>query len=177
MRCLPIVTVLALAVCLSACAHKPPITGRPAATQRTNAQGIALIKEAEGLRLKPYRENNHWLVGYGHLLAARPPAAISQAQAESYLREDLADCEAAISRCVRVPVTSNEFSAMASLCYTVGTAAFAQSTLVDRLNAGDRKGAANQFLVWTKGTVKGAKTHLSHLADRRKKERALFLAP
>ncbi len=180
MRFLPAVCVLLALATLTACAHKPatpPSGARPAAGLKTNAAGIALIKESEGLRLNAYREGDHWLIGYGHALERKPQGPITNAEAERLLREDLAVCENAIANAVTVSVSTNEFSAMASLCYTTGWQAYADSTLVDRLNQSDRRGAADAFLMWTKATVNGRKRSLPHLEERRRKERALFLAP
>ena len=50
-----------------------------------------------------------------------------------------------------------------------------KSTLRRKLNAGDRAGAANEFLRWNKGTVGGKKIELAGLTRRRKSERHLFL--
>jgi lysozyme len=55
---------------------------------------------------------------------------------------------------------------------TLGSAALACSTLLKKLNAGDTKGAAEEFLKWDKA---GGKV-LAGLTKRRKAERALFLS-
>lgn len=142
----------------------------------TNDRGIAIIKESEGLRLEAYSYAGQWLIGYGHSATAKPGMKISEAQAEDLLRQDLGVCEKAIADAVSVPVSSNEFSAMASLCYNIGWQNFAASSVVRRLNNGDHAGAADAFLMWTKGTVNGQRVSLPHLEQRRQREKELFLS-
>jgi len=144
--------------------------------QFTNDKGIAIIKESEGLKLAAYQYAGQWLIGYGHSATAKPGMTITEAQAEDLLRQDLGVCEKAIADAVTVPVSSNEFSAMASLCYNIGWQNFAASSVVRRLNAGDRQGAADAFLMWTKGTVNGERVSLPHLEVRRQREKELFLS-
>ncbi|MBB5520037.1 lysozyme [Amphiplicatus metriothermophilus] len=147
--------------------------GHPAnANLRINEAGLAIIKQSEGLRLEAYSAGGRWYVGYGHSRTARPGMKITEAQAEALLREDVRDAEEGVKRVVTVPVNENEFSAMVSLAYNLGVGAFARSPVVARLNAGDRKGAADAFLTHNKA---GGKVN-EHLTRRRELERALFLS-
>jgi lysozyme len=145
-----------------------------ASTLKTNAEGLAIIEAAEGLRLTAYTDGKQWYIGYGHA-GANKGQTITKQQAEAYLKQDLTACENAIAKAVTVPVTSNEFSAMASLCHNLGTGGYSRSSVVTKLNAKDRKGAADAFLNHDKATVNGVKKALPQLTERRKKERALFL--
>lgn len=182
--------VLGLAVLASACAQKPVApppaviapppeapSSQPVATLKTNPEGLALIKDSEGLRLDAYQHLDGWYIGYGHAISSKPGTRITEAEAERLLRDDLAVCESAIQDTVTHPVSSNEFSAMASLCFSIGWQRFASSTVVKKVNAGDREGAAKAFLLWTRGTVNGERVSLPLLQDRRQKEKALFLKP
>jgi lysozyme len=106
--------------------------------------GIELIQEFEGLRLVGYRcPAGKATVGYGHTKKARVGQRISMERAEQLLREDLDTFEQCVDRVVSVPLNSNEFSALVSWAFNVGCGAVAKSTLVRKLNAGDRAGAAN----------------------------------
>ncbi len=158
-------------------AAKPDASRAPASSWKTNAAAVAIIKESEGLRLEAYTDGVRWLIGYGHTATAKKGMRITEAQAENLLRQDLAVCENAIAKIISVPVTENEFGAMASLCYNMGTGNFAKSPVVTKLNAGDYAGAADAFLTHTRGTLNGVKQEIPHLKTRREKERALFLAP
>jgi len=145
---------------------------------KTNAEGLRLIKQFEGLRLEAYVDAvGVRTIGYGHTSSVKPGDTISEADAERLLREDIAKTEAAIAKLLGVPVNGNEFSALVSLAYNIGAANFAKSSVRKRLNTGDRAGAAAAILLWAKGRVNGKLKVLSGLARRRAAERALFLKP
>lgn len=145
---------------------------------KTGAEGLHLIKQFEGLRLEAYVDAVGVLtIGYGHTRGVKPGDTISEADAERLLLDDVAETEAAIATLLRVPVNGNEFSALVSLAYNVGAANFAKSSVLRHLNAGDRAGAAEAILLWSKGRVNGKLALLPGLARRRAAERALFLKP
>lgn len=92
-------------------------------------------------------------------------------QAKSYFKHDLAKFEKTVNESVTVPINQNQFDALVSLTYNIGSGAFKNSTLLKKLNKGDYQGAADQFLVWNKA---GGKV-MKGLVRRREAERALFL--
>lgn len=145
---------------------------------KTSSAGRAAIAAREGNVLTAYRDSvGIWTIGVGHTAAAGSPAPragmkITAAESDAILSRDLAKFEAAVNNAVRVPLNQNEFDALVSLAFNIGGGAFAGSTLVKKLNAGDRAGAANQFNVWVKA---GGKT-LKGLVTRRAAERAQFLS-
>ena len=139
----------------------------------TNTQGVTIIKEAETLQLKAYELGGLSLIGYGHLMLEGEKDPITEPTANTLLVTDLAWCEQALERYISVPLTHNEFSAVSAFCYNVGSAKTRTSSIVKRLNAGDRAGAANAFLLWNRMNGKVMKA----LADRRARERSLFLTP
>lgn len=148
---------------------------------RTSASGRAAITRHEGLRLTAYPDpatgGEPWTIGVGHTSRAGPPKVtkgmkITRAQADEILSRDLATFEAAVSKAVKVPLNQNEFDALVSLAFNIGAGAFAKSTLVKKLNAGDRAGAATAFLSWNKAAGKVMKG----LTKRREDERRLFLS-
>jgi lysozyme len=134
---------------------------------------VELTMHEETLQLKAYELGGLWLIGYGHLMLEGESDVITAEQAEAFLKEDLTWCEGAIERYVAVPVTLNEFSAMVAFCYNIGSAKTRGSSVVKKINIEDRPAAANGFLLWNRmnGVVKQA------LANRRAKERTLFLTP
>ena len=146
---------------------------------KTSGRGVALIKAHEGLRLTAYPDPvGVWTIGYGHTTAAGPPKVergmkITDAGADAILRQDLAKFEGYVSSAVKVPLNQNEFDALVSFTFNIGPGNLRSSTLLKKLNAGDRAGAADEFLKWTKA---GGKT-LPGLVKRREAERALFLTP
>ena len=142
----------------------------------TNDAAVALIKTSEGLRLEAYPGGYTWLIGYGHARTARKGMTITEAQAEALLRQDLADCEQAVTSQVTKDVTENMFGALVSFCYNLGPGGMARSSIISALNAGDYRQAADNFLLYNKAKINGEKQVVPHLAERREKERALFLA-
>ena len=80
------------------------------------------------------------------------------------------DAGAGVKAAVSVEMTQAEYSALVSLAYNLGTGAFAGTRVVERLNAGDRKGAADAFLFYDNA---GGAEH-EGLKARRARERLLF---
>lgn len=140
---------------------------------QTNAAGLKLIKDFEGLRLQAYRcPSGVWTIGYGHTKNVQPGQTISREEAERFFQEDIAECEACVTQWVKVPLTTNQFSALVSFVFNCGCNAFRQSTLLRLLNQGDYQGAADQLLRW----INGDKGPLEGLRRRREAERKLFLS-
>lgn len=140
---------------------------------RINDAGLQIIKDSEGLRLEAYSAGSQWLIGYGHTRTAHAGMTITEAQAEQLLREDVQDAENSVRQRVSVPVNENQFSALVSLSYNLGSGNFSRSSVLDALNAGDYAGAADNFL---NHNLAGGQVN-EHLTHRREKERALFNTP
>jgi lysozyme len=142
---------------------------------KTSPRGIALIKSAEGLRLKAYPDPGTgglpWTIGYGSTSGVTRNMVITEAQAEQMLEEDLVRFERIVERAVRVPVNQGQFDALVSFTYNVGEGNFTKSTLLRKLNAGDAAGASEQFSRW----VNAAGKVLPGLVKRRAAECAMFL--
>ncbi len=145
-----------------------------------NQRAIDLIKKWEGFRATAYRDPVGILtIGYGTTAAAgvgidpKPGMTITEAEAEIYLMRAVEKFADQIRPMIKVPVNENEFGALVSLAYNIGPGAFEKSTLLRKLNAGDRQGAADQFSVWR---MAGGKV-LKGLENRRAEERGLFLMP
>ena len=148
---------------------------------KTNAAGLALIKEFEGFVAQWYPDPAHgWKVptiGYGHTDSAGSPKyatsknlTLTEADGSAILQRDLGQYEAAVSAAVRVPLNENQFGALVSFTYNLGAGNLGSSTLLRKLNAGDYAGAAGEFPRWNKA---GGKV-LAGLTRRRAAEQALF---
>ncbi len=124
----------------------------PTNTRKTSPEGVDAIKRREGFRADVYDDGAGYpTIGYGHKLTADELGKLTQvsfAQAAALLRADLAAAETAVSRLVTVPIDQSEFDALVSLVFNIGAGAFRRSTLLRRLNAGDRAGAVEQFGRW-----------------------------
>lgn len=141
------------------------------AIAKIGTKGLALIKSFEGLRLTAYRDIvNVLTIGYGSTGPhVRPGMKITETQAEALLRNDLARFEKAVGSAAP-NANQNQFDAMVSLAFNIGTAAFQNSTLVRKFRAGDIAGAKAEFARWNKA---GGKV-VAGLTRRRAAEAALF---
>lgn len=139
---------------------------------------VTLATSFEGFSATPYRDPvGIWTIGYGstrdvlgHPVTAHTPP-VNKAVAEGLMRRDLTAAATVVHDDVRVPLTENERAALEDFVYNLGAGAFAGSTLLRMLNAGNFKGASLEFLRWDHA---GGKV-LAGLLRRRQAERAEFL--
>ena len=140
---------------------------------KTSHKGIALIKEFEGLRLKAYKcPGGVWTIGYGHTAGVQPGMVISEAQAEEYLMADLIASEKYLND-LRLAINQNQFDALISFIYNVGTGNFSSSTLLRKVKANSQDNSImDEFLRWvySKGRV------LPGLQRRRLAEMKLYFS-
>lgn len=145
---------------------------------RISDKGISLIKQFEGLRLTGYQDSvGVWTIGYGWTQPVdgkpiRAGITIKEETAERLLRTGLVGYERDVSKLVKVKLTQGQFDALVSFAYNLGARALSTSTLLQKLNAGDYAGAADEFPRWIKA---GGKV-LPGLTRRREAEQALFLS-
>ena len=133
---------------------------------------LSFITNEEGSRNKAYKDSKGlWTIGVGHLIKADEQhlltATLTDEEVEELLRSDLRWCSEAVESSVRVPLSQSQFDALYSLCFNIGEGAFRKSTVVRKINENDLPGAADAILMWNKPEV---------LVNRRRRERALFLA-
>jgi lysozyme len=137
-------------------------------------QGRFLIQSFEGFSERAYRDAAGWSIGYGHYLGEGDHSGetVTREQADLLFARDIAKFELAVSTVVPTDrTTQNQFDAMVSLAYNVGTGAFAGSTVARLHNMGDWQGAGDAFRMWNKsqGAVNQA------LVKRREQEREVYL--
>lgn len=140
---------------------------------KTSPKGIALIKEFEGLRLKAYKcPGGVWTIGYGHTAGVKHGMAISERQAEEYLKADLIAFEKYLNG-LGLAINQNQFDALISFIYNVGTGNFSSSTLLRRVRVNPQDNSImDEFLRWvySKGRV------LPGLQRRRLAEMKLYFS-
>lgn len=141
---------------------------------KINEAGLNLIKSFESCKLQAYQDiKGIWTIGYGHVGGeARPGAVINQAMADNLLRKDVEHTEQGVSRCVKIPLNENQFSALVCFAFNVGVHALEKSTLLSYLNAGKLKEAAQEFERWDRASG----VEVPGLLRRRRAEKALFLS-
>lgn len=140
--------------------------------------GIELIKQFEGLELKAYQDSvGVWTIGYGWTQTVdgkkiAPGMRIDQATADRLLKCGVAQYEQGVNQLVKVRITQGQFDALVSFAYNLGLRSLSTSTLLQKLNAGDKQGAADQFGRW----VNAGGKRLDGLVARRAAEREMFLS-
>lgn len=137
------------------------------------AMAMVLIQWHEGVSYTPYRDSGGVLsVCYGHtgkdIVHGK---RYTPAECQPLLESDLKVAMSVVDTNVTVPLTENQKAALASFVYNVGSSAFERSTLLNKLNAGDRAGACNEMRRWKYVDGKVSKG----LVSRRAVERELCL--
>lgn len=133
-------------------------------------EGLMAIASHEGIVLRPYRDSVGVLtIGIGHTKAAGHPdpasfrGELTLSEALGLFRHDVSKYAAAVSRAVKVPLKQHEFDALVSWHYNTG--AVGKASLIKKLNAGDKAGAAKGLLDWRKPP---------EIMPRRRTEHAMF---
>lgn len=144
---------------------------------KTSNRGIDLIKQFEGLFLKPYKAvptEQYLTIGYGHYgKDVTADMRLTKVEAEELLKKDLVKYEGFVNDFVKVAINQNMFDSLVSFTYNVGGGALQKSTLLEKINEKDFVGASKEFLKWNKS---GGKVYQG-LVKRRASECALFLKP
>lgn len=144
----------------------------------TSAQGTALIKQHESLRLKAYRcPAGVPTIGYGHTgKNVFIGDVITLEVANSLLKYDLRQSEDVVSR-LCPGINQSQFDALVSFVFNLGVGNFSQSTLLKKVqrNPNDPTIAA-EFAKWVYATVNGKKQQLPGLVKRRDEEATLYFS-
>lgn len=158
---------------------------------KTNPAGVALMHRFESCRLEAYPDpktgGEPWTIGWGHTAGVKPGQTCTKEQADAWYDEDNDFAEDVINKNVKIELEQHEFDALVSIVFNVGKGredvpgrpgrdgiiwlrSGKNSTLLRKLNAGDRTGAADEFLKW----VSPGSSVERGLRRRRVAERALF---
>jgi lysozyme len=142
-----------------------------------NAAGLSLIKSFEGCVLTAYQDvAGIWTIGYGHTRGVTAGMVFTQQQADQALADDLLSTETSVDRAVQAATTTdNQFAAMVSLTYNIGSGNFASSTVLREHLAEQIQPAAAAFLLWNKATISGVLQVVAGLTRRRTAEQSLYL--
>ena len=146
---------------------------------KTSDVGLALIKHYEGFYSKPYRcPAGLWTCGYGHLigdglnLPDHWNRHFSVEEIDALLRQDLARFERGVQRYIIVPLSQSQFDALVSFSFNLGLGTLQRSTVRQKINRLDFKGAIQSLLRYDKaGSVA-----LKGLTLRRRAEAKLMTA-
>jgi lysozyme len=137
--------------------------------------GEALIKSFEQLRLDAYKRfpTEPWTIGWGHTKGVQRGDTCTFEQARIWFLEDTAKAVDANNALLTVPVSQNQFDALASFAYNAGIGAESHSTLLRLVNSGQNDLAAAEFVKWDH--VNGVE--VAGLKRRREAEAALYKQP
>ena len=146
------------------------------------ALAVPFIARFEGFRARPYLcPAGIWSIGYGATRNADGSPVvpngriITQAQARAQLAAALERTAEALNLLLARAPSVPQYAALLSLAYNIGVNALARSALLEKFNAGDIAGAADEFLAWDKAHIGGRLVCLPGLKRRRAAEYALFL--
>lgn len=124
-----------------------------------------LVAPFEGTKKNSNGENVAYIdmvgiptVCYGFTHGVKMGDKHSDEYCDKQLVEELTKFNTQMKKNVKVPLKEHEEIAYTSFVWNVGIGAWNSSTLLKKLNAGDREGACKQLLVWNKATFnkKGA---------------------
>lgn len=149
-------------------------------------RGLALIKKEEAF--VPHRylcAAGKPTIGYGHVIQQGEEhyntATLTEPEASALLLRDVSrQYGAHVASRLKRAVTQNQFDAMVSLCFNIGTGGFDQSSVLRLANAGstDKVAITAAFGAWNK--VTNPKTKLKEVSKgltvRRAHEAALYLS-
>ena len=144
---------------------------------KLSQKGVDFIKSHEALRLKAYQDSKgKWTIGWGHTKNVHPGDVITREQAEQFIRDDFAWVERTLNTDLvtgrdKPLVTQNEFDALCSLVFNIGSDAYLESTVRRKIKQGDKMAAARAFKMWVYSDHK----FIQGLANRRADEVRLFL--
>ena len=134
----------------------------------TSQDGLALLADLEGCRLRPYQcSAGVWTSGIGHTAGVTPARDITEREAATNLVADVLGTERRLAVCAPVEMPQHVYDAVVSFALNVGTGAEYRSTLVYFLNEKKWKQACDQLPRWV--YVRGVKS--TGLENRRQRER------
>ena len=148
-------------------------------TRQVTPEVVQHVKRFEGCKLTAYpdpgsKNGEPWTIGYGHtsdgFLKVEKGLRITQDVADGALENDLNEIAAAVERLVKVKLNDNQFGALVSFTFNVGVGAFAKSTLLKKLNAGNYDAVPGELARWNKNDGKV----MAGLTNRRAAEAGLW---
>ncbi len=111
--------------------------------------GIQLTERFEGCRLAAYPDiGGVWTIGYGHTHGVIEGMTCTLEQAQIWLEQDIQAAADAVNRLVLISLKQSEFDALVDFVFNLGAGAFARSTMLKDINAGNLAAAAMQFPLW-----------------------------
>jgi lysozyme len=141
--------------------------------------GFAFLADHEGLRLSVYADSvGVFTIGYGSTYyadgthVAKGDPDITKEQAQQLFNDTSKQYADAVSLSTKPALTQNQFNALFSLCYNIGTGGFKNSTVLKVINGESDADLRDSWLLWDKA---GGKVN-SGLNQRRIDEYDLYMS-
>ena len=132
---------------------------------------IQLVKYFEGFEDTAYLcPANVWTIGYGRTRNVKEGDKVTEVQAERDLLEELEEFKHQVLDSVKVELKQNELDALTSWTYNLGVGNLKSSTLLKKLNAGNKDEVPAEMVRWNKANGKV----LAGLTKRREAEAELW---
>lgn len=132
---------------------------------------VELVKHFEGFEDTAYLcPANVWTIGYGRTRNVKEGDRITEPQAERDLLEELEEFKHQVLNSVKVELKQNELDALTSWTYNLGVGNLQSSTLLKKLNSGDKDSVPSEMLRWNKASGEV----LAGLTRRREAEAELW---
>jgi len=142
-----------------------------------NKAGRDLIKRFEGCKLKAYKcPANVWTIGWGQTFypdgtKVKEGDVITQERADELFDIIINDFARMTDALVKSEVTENNFAALVSFTFNVGTGNLKKSTLLKKVNANPKDPSIKaEFMKWTRAN----NVVLKGLVRRREAEAKLY---
>ena len=138
---------------------------------KVSQECIDLVKFFEGFEPKAYLcPANVWTIGYGRTKNVKEGDELTELQAERDLLEELDEFAEQVLNTVKISLDQNELDALTSWTYNLGVGNLQSSTLLKKLNSGDKNSVPSEMLRWNKAAGKV----LAGLTRRREAEAKLW---
>ena len=114
----------------------------PPSEWRLNSIAEGIAHHFEGCELQSYScPAGVWTIGWGNTRykdgsAVQPGQSITQSEADELARHYLREFVIGVAQLVKVPLRGSAIAALVAFAYNVGLGAFAESTLLKRINEG-----------------------------------------
>jgi lysozyme len=149
---------------------------------KTSNDGLELIAKWEGCILKPYKDiAGLRTIGIGHLIKPGEVfpdgITITRERALEILSQDVALCETAIKKNIKVPLNQNQFDALVSFGFNCGVGVYSNSGVATAVNSGNFAGVPVALEAWSKAKINGVSQTVPGLLARRKHEAQVFMTP